>query len=128
MADLPSGTVTFLFTDIEGSTQLLREHREDYAEILGSHQRLLRQTFQAFEGEEIDTQGDAFFVAFRRATDAVKGALEAQSALARHPWPEGVQPRVRMGIHTAEPTLGGERYVGLGVHRGARICALGQGG
>jgi len=109
MADLPSGTVTFLFTDIEGSTQLLRKHREEYAEILESHQRLLRHAFQAAEGQEIDTQGDAFFAAFQRATDAVKGALEAQSAMARHPWPMGAQPRVRIGIHTAEPTLGGDR-------------------
>ena len=118
MPDLPSGTVTFLFTDIEGSTRLLKQLRDEYAAVLAEHQHLLRTAFEQAGGHEIDTQGDAFFVAFRRAKDAVLAALAAQRALEEHAWPDGVRLRVRMGIHTAEP-VGADRYVGLGVHRGA---------
>jgi YVTN family beta-propeller protein len=128
MPDLPTGTVTFLFTDIEGSTRLLKSLGSRYAEALADHQRLLRSAFEESQGHEIDTQGDAFFVAFRRAKDAVTAALAAQNALSSHPWPNGELVRVRMGIHTAEPAVGGERYVGLGVHRAARVCAAGHGG
>jgi YVTN family beta-propeller protein len=128
MPELPTGTVTFLFTDIEGSTRLLKRLGDRYADALAQHQRLLRAAIQESEGHEIDTQGDAFFVAFRRAKDAVTAALAAQTALASHPWPNGEPVRVRMGIHTAEPAVGGERYVGLGVHRAARVCAAGHGG
>src|SRR5919109_5166205 len=88
MPDLPSGTVTFLFTDIEGSTSLVKELREGYVEVLADHQRLLRQAFEDAGGQEIDTQGDAFFVAFRRARDAVQASLAAQRSLAAHPWPD----------------------------------------
>jgi class 3 adenylate cyclase len=126
--ELTRGTVTFLFTDIEGSTRLAAGLRERYGEVLGAHQRLLRDAFAAANGQEIDTQGDSFFVAFARAKDAVTAAIEAQRALSAHPWPGPDHLRVRMGIHTADPELGANRYVGLGVHRAARICAAAHGG
>ena len=126
--ELPTGTVTFLFTDIEGSTQLLRELRDEYGTALADHQRIIRETLSTHSGWEIDTQGDAFFLAFRRAKDAVGAAVEAQRALAEHEWPQQKQLRVRMGIHTGEPAVGGERYVGMGVPRAARISAAGHGG
>jgi class 3 adenylate cyclase len=128
MPELPTGTVTLLFTDIEGSTLLLKALGDEYGDVLAEHQRLLRAVFEEAGGHEIDTQGDAFFVAFARAKDAVAAALAAQSSLANTPWPDGQEVRVRIGIHTAEPTVGGERYVGLGVHRAARICSAGHGG
>src|SRR6266700_4492944 len=126
--ELPRGTVTFLFTDIEGSTRLLKQLRDGYAEVLADHQAILRRAFEVHGGREIDTQGDSFFVAFPRAKDAVAAAVQAQHELAAHPWPEGTAVRVRMGLHTGEPTVGGERYVGLGDHRAARISAAGHGG
>jgi class 3 adenylate cyclase len=125
---LPSGTVTFLFTDIEGSTGLLKHLRDRYGEVLADHRRILCAAFAAHAGQEIDSQGDAFFFAFSRARDAALAAAEAQRALASHAWPEGVELRVRMGLHTGEPALGDEGYHGLGVHRGARIMAAGHGG
>ena len=128
MPDLPSGTVTFLFTDIEGSTRLLESLGARYAEVLEQHQRIFRAVVEEAGGREIDTQGDAFFVAFSRAKDAAAAALAAQSGLQAHEWPEGARVRVRMGLHTAEPVVGEERYIGLGVHRAARICAAGHGG
>ena len=127
-AELPSGTVTLLFTDIEGSTALLKQLRDRYGEVLADHRRIMRAAFDAHGGREIDTQGDAFFVAFARAKEAVAAAVDAQLALASHVWPEGVAVRVRMGIHTGEPVLGSEGYHGLGLHRGARICSAGHGG
>jgi DNA-binding SARP family transcriptional activator/class 3 adenylate cyclase len=117
-----------LFTDIEGSTSLLKKLGNRYEGILSEHETVLREAFLASAGRVVDTQGDAFFVAFRRARDAVEAAVAAQRALAGHAWPEGGEVRVRMGIHTGEPTVGGERYVGLGVHRASRICAAGHGG
>jgi YVTN family beta-propeller protein len=128
MSELPSGTVTFLFTDIEGSTQLVKQLGSDYAEVLAEHQRILRAAFQAHGGREVDTQGDSFFVAFRRAKDAVAAAVDAQRDLAAHSWPDGAQVKVRMGLHTGEPQVGEERYVGLGVHKAARVGAAGHGG
>jgi YVTN family beta-propeller protein len=128
MAERPTGTVTFLFSDIEGSTRLLQELRDRYDDVLSTHARLLREAVERFDGHEIDTQGDAFFVAFARARDAVAAAVAAQRSLAAQPWPNGVSVRVRMGLHTGEPLVGGERYVGMGVNRGARICAAGHGG
>ncbi len=128
MPELPSGTVTFLFTDIEGSTRLLKQLGERYGEVLSDHRRILRTAFEEYGGQEIDTQGDAFFVAFRRARDAALAAAAAQRALAEHPWPDGTELRVRMGIHTGEPTVGDEGYHGFGVHRAARIMAAGHGG
>src|SRR6476620_684558 len=100
MADRSTGTVTFLFTDIEGSTQLLARLRDRYGEVLSTHARLLRETFDQFDGHEIDTQGDSFFVAFARARDAVAAAVAGQRALAAERWPDDVRVRVRMGLHT----------------------------
>jgi len=128
MPELPKGTVTFLFTDIEGSTRLLKQLGDRYGEVLADHERLLRAAFKQAGGQEIDTQGDAFFVVFTRGRDAVAAAVAAQRALAEHPWPEGTAVSVRMGIHTGEPALGTGRYIGLGVHRAARICSAGHGG
>ena len=125
---LPVGTVTFLFTDIEGSTRLLKRLGERYGDVLEQHQRILRDAAERCEGREVDNQGDSFFFAFARAKSAVAAAVIAQRALARHQWPGGVQVRVRMGLHTDEPAVGKERYVGLGVHRAARIGAAGHGG
>ena len=129
MASLPTGTVTFLFTDIEGSTALL-QHLGDqrYAEVLTAHRDILRRAFQAGGGREVDTQGDAFLIAFANAQDAVSTAAAAQQAIGAHPWPEEVPIRVRMGLHTGEPTVAGTGYVGLDVHRAARIMAVGYGG
>jgi WD40 repeat protein/class 3 adenylate cyclase len=126
--DLPEGTVTFLFTDIEGSTRLLEQLREGYATLLADQRRILREAFAVWQGREVDTQGDAFFVAFSRATQAVCAAAQAQRALAEHAWPQGVIVRVRMGIHTGEPWSGEEGYVGMDVHRAARIAHVGHGG
>jgi predicted ATPase len=118
---LPSGTVTFLFTDIEGSTRLLHEHGERYAELLAEHRRILRDAFLRYGGVEVDTQGDAFFVAFPRADDAVAAAAEVQAALEE-------PVRVRIGIHTGQPIVTDEGYVGMDVHKAARIAAAGHGG
>ena len=126
--ELPTGTVTFLFTDIEGSTRLLTGLRGGYAEVLGEHQRLLRAAFDEHAGREVHTEGDAFFVAFARASDAIAAAVSAQRSLASQPWPEGVEVRVRMGVHTGEAEIRQDDYVGLDVHRAARICAAGHGG
>jgi branched-chain amino acid transport system substrate-binding protein len=129
MSQLPTGTVTFLFTDLEGSTRLLQKlGREEYGRTLGDHHRLLREVFEQHGGVEVDTQGDAFFVAFRTAGDAVAAATTAQRALAGHSWPGGVDPRVRIGLHTGEALVDGERYVGVAVHRAQRVCAAGHGG
>ena len=125
---LPGGTVTFLFTDIEGSTRLLQELGDDYGQVLADQRRILRDAFQAAEGREVDTQGDAFFYSFPRARDAVAGAVAAQRALAEHEWPDRAQVRVRMGLHTGEPSVGEEGYLGLDVVRAARICSAGHGG
>lgn len=128
MPELPSGTVTFLFTDIEGSTRLLQQLRGRYAEVLETHHRLLRAAFEEFGGQELDSQGDAFFVVFRRAKDAISAAVAAQRALAAHPWPDGLAVRVRMGLHTGEPSLSEAGLVSLAVHRAARISSAGHGG
>jgi class 3 adenylate cyclase len=127
MAELPTGTVTLLFTDIEGSTQLLKKLGGDYERALSDHRVLLRRAFNLFGGQIIDRQGDAFFVVFRGAKDAVAAAIEAQRSLAAHPWPEGSELRVRMGIHTGEPSVGEEGLTGLAVHLAARICATAHG-
>jgi predicted ATPase/class 3 adenylate cyclase/DNA-binding CsgD family transcriptional regulator len=128
MRELPTGTVTLLFTDIEGSTRLLQQLGERYASVLAECRVLLQAVFQRFHGHEVDTQGDAFFVAFARATDAVAAAVVAQRTLASHPWPEDVTIRVRMGLHTGEPDRSTESYVGLDVHHAARIMGAGHGG
>jgi len=129
MPSLPTGTVTFLFTDIEGSTTLLQRLGDRrYGEVLEEHQRLLRDAFAKGNGQEIDTQGDAFLVAFSRARDAVATAVVAQQALIKHPWPDGASLQVRMGLHTGEPISKTRGYVGLDLHRAARICSAGHGG
>jgi class 3 adenylate cyclase len=129
MNTLPGGTVTFVFTDIESSTKLLQElGDEEYGRVSGDHRRLVRETFGAHGGTEIDTQGDAFFFAFPRARDAVAAAVDAQRALGDHDWPEGREVLVRMGIHTGEPHVGEEGYLGIDVVRAARISAAGHGG
>jgi class 3 adenylate cyclase len=125
---LPSGTVTFVFTDIEGSTRLLQELGDRYGDVVRDHRRLVRDAFGGRGGSEVDTQGDAFFYSFPRARDAVAAAVEAQRALAEHAWPGGAEVRVRMGLHTGEPTVGDEGYLGLDVVRAARICSAGHGG
>jgi class 3 adenylate cyclase len=128
MNAVPGGTVTFVFTDIEGSTQLLQQLGDDYGEVVSTHRRLIRARFGEAGGTEIDTQGDAFFFSFPRARDAVTAAVEAQRALRDQQWPGGVQVRVRMGLHTGEPSVGDEGYIGLDVVRAARISAAGHGG
>ena len=129
MPNLPSGTVTFLFSDIEGSTALLKRLGDDaYASLLTEHRRLVRETFAQHEGQEIDTQGDAFFYSFPRARQAVAAAVAVQRAHAEVAWPEGVEVLVRIGLHTGEPAIGDEGYTGLDVVRAARIAAVGRGG
>jgi class 3 adenylate cyclase len=129
MSQFPGGTVTFVFTDIEGSTRLLQELGDEaYGSVSGDHRRLVRETFAARGGTEIDTQGDAFFFSFPRARDAVAAAVDAQRALRDHEWPEGREVSVRIGIHTGEPHVGEEGYLGLDVVRAARISAAGHGG
>jgi class 3 adenylate cyclase len=125
---LPEGTVTFLFTDVEGSTRLARRLGERYGATLRLHQELLRAALTAHEGLEMDTQGDSFFFAFVRARNALAAAVAGQRALAQAEWPEDAPVLVRMGMHTGEPSVSDNRYLGLGVHRAARICAAGHGG
>ncbi len=121
-ASLPRGTVTFLLTDIEGSTQLLQELGDEYADVLADHHRTLREQFTSRGGVEVGTEGDSFFVAFAKASDALAAAAAAREALADGPI------RVRMGLHTGEPLVTDEGYVGIDVHRAARIAAAGHGG
>jgi predicted ATPase/class 3 adenylate cyclase len=128
MKELPTGTVTLLFTDIEGSTRLLQRAGDAYPTLLAEHRRVLRAAFSGHEGVEVDAQGDAFFVAFASAQDAAEAAVAAQQALAGHDWPDDNEIRVRIGLHTGEPTAVGGRYVGLAVHQGARVMAAGHGG
>ncbi len=125
---LPTGTVTFLFTDIEGSTRLLQQLGDRYAEVLATHHRLLRAAIQEAQGQVVDTQGDAVFAVFPRARDALLAAIAAQRAVQAHPWPDGIAPKVRIGLHTGEPVTGETGYVGMDVHRAARIAAAGHGG
>jgi class 3 adenylate cyclase len=126
--DLPGGTVTFVFTDIEDSTELLKRLGDDYRDVLTAHRRIVRDTFATRDGIEIDTQGDAFFFVFTRARDALDATVDAQRAHAAATWPGDVTVRVRMGLHTGEPAVHEEGYVGLDVVRAARICTMGRGG
>ena len=128
MSELPGGTVTFLFADVEGSTRLLRTLGEGWAGALADYRRILRETFSEQGGREVDTQGDGMFFVFPRARPAVAGAAEAQRRIEAHDWPEGATVRVRMGLHTGEPAIGDEGYVGMDVVRAARIAAAAQGG
>src|SRR5690348_4290691 len=124
MAAQPQGTVSFLFSDIEGSTRLLASlGTERYAGALARHRDLLRAAFAAHDGYEVDQEGDAFFVAFGSARSAVAAAAEAQRALAAADWPDDRPLRARMGIHTGEARVEPPKYVGLEVHRAARIMS-----
>ena len=120
MGEPPTGTVTLLFTDIEGLTRLLQQVGERYADVLETSRHFLRSAFQRYHSHEVDTQGDSFFVAFTRASDALRAAVDAQRSLASQEWPKGITVRVRMGVHTGEPQPNAEGYVGLDVHRAAR--------
>ncbi|HSS79776.1 MAG TPA: adenylate/guanylate cyclase domain-containing protein [Gaiellaceae bacterium] len=124
----PSGTVTLLFSDIEGSTRLLRRTGDAYPGLLERHRTLLREAFERHGGRVLGTEGDEFFVAFATAGDAAAGAADGQRALAGNDWPDGNEIRVRMGLHTGEPRQVDGTYVGLDVHQAARVMAAGHGG
>jgi len=127
-ANLPEGTVTFVFTDIEGSTRLLTALGNQYPELLSRHHAVLRRQIGAHGGTEVKTEGDAFFAVFNRPLDAISFATDSQRELGATRWPGGAHVRVRMGIHTGEGTLSEGDYVGLDVHRAARVAAAGSGG
>ena len=128
MSGLPGGLVTFLFSDIEGSTRLVKALRDRYPQVLAEYRRLVRVAIAAHGGHEVDMQGDGFFVAFGGATQAVLCALDVQRALAAYRWPAGAGVRVRIGVHTGQAVLTGDGYTGVAVHRAARICAAARGG
>ncbi len=128
VAELPTGTLTMLFSDIEGSTALVRRLGERYGEALSAQRTLLRAAFRSFGGRELSTEGDSFFVVFESAIAAVGCCVAGQRAMAGHDWPGGVTVRVRMGLHSGEPTRHEDNYVGLDVHRAARIAAVAHGG
>jgi class 3 adenylate cyclase len=128
LAELPTGTVTFLFTDIEGSTRLLQELGDRYAAVRDEHAAILRHAIQEGGGVEVNTEGDSFFVAFPSPAGAVRVAVIAQQSLAGYDWSPGPPVRVRMGLHTGDGTLGGDDYVGIDVHRAARIAGAAHGG
>ena len=125
---LPAGTVTFLFSDIEGSTRLLDDLGERYVAVLDLHREVLRAAFERHGGAEVGTEGDSFFVAFARASDAIAAAADAQRGLADVEWPAQVEVRVRVGLHTGQPIVVGRDYVGMDVHRAARIMSAAHGG
>jgi DNA-binding NarL/FixJ family response regulator/class 3 adenylate cyclase len=128
MSTLPTGTVTLLFTDVEGSTGLIRQVGDRYGEILSDQRRLLRDAVAGHGGQEVDTAGDGSFVAFASARDGVAAAVAAQRAMATHRWPGDVAVRTRMALHTGEPRRAEQGYHGLGVHLAARLCQAGGGG
>jgi predicted ATPase/class 3 adenylate cyclase len=128
MSGPPSGVVTLVFTDIEGSTRLLQALGDRYHDVLADHRAIMRAAWERCSGHEIGTEGDSFFVSFPSASDAVSAAVEAQRGLASHVWPDGASVRVRIGMHTGEPTVVGDDYVGIDVHRAARIAASAHGG
>jgi class 3 adenylate cyclase len=128
MGELPTGTITMLFSDIEGSTMLLSGLGDQYGEALSAQRALLRAAFSSHCGQEMGTEGDSFFVVFESAGDAVRCCVAAQRALAAHDWPRGIAVRVRMGLHSGEPARHEDGYIGLDVHRAARIAAAAHGG
>ena len=125
---LPTGTVTLLFSDIEGSTSLLRRLGEDYADALSAERSLMRRAFERWHGRELGTEGDSFFVVFPSVGDAVNAVLQAQRDLARHTWPADERVRVRMGLHTGEPVRHEDGYIGIDVHLAARVASVAAGG
>jgi DNA-binding NarL/FixJ family response regulator/class 3 adenylate cyclase len=128
VSSLPTGTVTLLFTDIEGSTSLVQTLGDAYSQVLSDHRRLVREAVAAADGHEVDCRADEFFVAFAEPQAALAAALAAQRALAAAPWPEGAEVRIRMGMHSGRPVLADDTYYGIDVHRAARICRSGHGG
>src|SRR5690606_5636713 len=128
MPELPSGTVTFLFSDIEGSTRLAQERPSAWPDLLRRHQELMRAAFATHGGVEVGTEGDSFFAAFDSAVGAVAAAADAQRALAAEPWPATGVIGVRIGLHTGEAVVREGTYVGVAVHRAARIGDAGHGG
>src|SRR6478609_9648564 len=116
--EAPTGTVTLMFSDIEGSTRLLQRLGDSYADVLATHRDLFRDACNRHNGFEVDEQGDAYFVVFASAHDAVAAAAHVQRALTTYAWPDGHEIRVRIGLHTGEPGFVDGRYVGLDVHRG----------
>jgi class 3 adenylate cyclase len=128
VTELPTGTVTLLFTDIEGSTRLLQSLQDQYGRVLGDHRAILRQVFSRHGGLEFGTEGDASFAVFRSPGPALMAAAAIQEGLAGVAWPGGADVRVRIGVHTGTPTVVDGDYVGLDVHRVARICSAGHGG
>jgi DNA-binding NarL/FixJ family response regulator/class 3 adenylate cyclase len=126
--NLPNGTVTLVFTDVEGSTQLVQRLGDRYAQVLDDHRRLFHDAVEGGGGIIVDQRGDEFFVVFEDAGRAAESVVAAQQAFADHAWPSGVEVRVRMGVHTGEPSIRGNTYFGLDVHRAARICQAGSGG
>src|SRR5437763_12074783 len=125
---LPTGTLTFLFTDLEGSTHLLQRLGDRYPALLATHYELMRAAFYRNGGQEVGTRGDALFVVFEQASAAVSGAAAAQLALGGHEWPDDCEVRVRMGLHTGEAEVVDGDYVGVAVHAAARICSAAHGG
>src|SRR6476469_1645616 len=125
---LPSGTLTFLFTDLEGSTHLLQRLGDRYPALLADHYELMRTAFAASRGQEVGTLGDALFVVFEQPSDAVNASIAAQRALAGHEWPPDCDVRVRMGLHTGEASIVEGDYVGMAVNVAARICSAAHGG
>jgi len=125
---LPTGTVTFFFSDIEGSTRLIQQLGERYPDVLLAHHTVLRKALAEHGGNELRTEGDSFFIVFGSALDACSGAAAAQLALHSHAWPEGGRVQVRIGLHTGEATLVGNEYLGLDVHRAARVASAAHGG
>jgi class 3 adenylate cyclase len=129
MGELPTGVLTFFFTDMEGSTRLLTQiGRERYARVLAEHKRLLEEVVARHGGSVVDDEGDGIFAVFGRARDAVVAASESHRALDAHDWGDAAAPRVRVGLHTGEAELAGDAYVGLAVHRARRICDAAEGG
>ena len=125
---LPGGTVTFLFTDIEGSTKLLQNLQDEYPQILYKQREMLRNSFNEKRGCEVDARGEEFFFAFSKASDALDAAIDGQKKLLEFQWPKGIVVRVRMGLHTGEPWVKEDGYVGIDVHRASRVANLGYGG
>jgi len=128
VADLPDGTVTLVFTDVEGSTQLVQRLGDLYAHVLDDHRRVVHDAVERENGVVVDQRGDEFFVVFEDARRAANAMVAAQRSFAAHDWPGGVEVRVRMGLHTGKPSRRGHAYYGIDVHRAARICQAGSGG